>query len=66
MSKLNEIEAASEDLPPEDKRQLIVFLAARLRAGGSSLPEPRDFSTEQVRGWVAEDEADLRRFQAGK
>jgi len=66
MSKLNEIEAASEELSAEEKRQLIVFLAARLRAGGSGMPEPRSFSVEEMNGWVAEDEADMRRFQAGK
>jgi hypothetical protein len=66
MSKLNEIEAASEDLSAEEKRQLIVFLAARLRAGGSIMPEPRTFSREQINGWIAEDEADMRRFQQGK
>lgn len=66
MSKLNEIEAASEDLSAEEKRQLIVFLAARLRAGGSGMPEPRSFSSEQINRWLAEDEADMRQFQAGK
>jgi hypothetical protein len=66
MSKLNEIETASEGLPPEDIRQLIVFLAARLRAGGGTMPEPRSFSQAQMNGWIAEDEADMRRFQAGK
>ena len=30
MSKLNEIEAASEELSAEEKRQLIVFLAGRI------------------------------------
>ena len=63
MSKLNELEAGSEGLSPEEKRQLIVFLAARLRAEGSTLPEPRTFSIEQINGWIAEDEADLRRFR---
>jgi hypothetical protein len=66
MSKLDEIEAASEDLSAEEKRQLIVFLTARLRAGGSIMPEPRSFSTEQMNQWVTEDEADMRHFQAGK
>ena len=66
MSKLNELEAGSEDLTPEEKQQLILFLATRLRAGGSSLPDPRTYSIEQVNGWIAEDEADMRRFQQGK
>ena len=30
------------------------------------MPEPRDFSLEQMRGWIAEDEEDMRRFNEGK
>ena len=66
MSKLDEIEAAAETLPPEEKQQLMLFLATRLRGQGVGMPEPRKFSREQMAGWLAEDEADMRRFQQGK
>lgn len=66
MSKLEEIEAAAEALPPEEKQQLLLFLAARLRTQGTRLPEPRKFPREQMAGWITEDEADLRRFREGK
>lgn len=66
MSKLEEIEAAAEALPPEEKQQLMLFLATRLRAQGLKLPEPRKFSAEQMKAWVAEDEADMARFKRGK
>lgn len=66
MSSLAEIEAAADALPPEEKQQLLLFLAARLRAQGARMPEPRKFSREQMASWIAEDEADMRRFQEGE
>jgi hypothetical protein len=63
---LDEIEAAVETLSPQQKQELLLFLAARLRAQGGKLPEPRRFSGDAVAGWVAEDEADMRRFRDGK
>ncbi|TAK98394.1 MAG: hypothetical protein EPO07_12070 [Verrucomicrobia bacterium] len=63
MSTLAEIEKAAEKLPPEQKQELILFLGARLRAERAGLPEPRQFSREQVQSWLAEDEADLKRLQ---
>ena len=65
VSKLDEIEAA-ESLPPEQKQELMLFLATRLRAQGAVLPEPRKFSREQMAGWIAEDEADMVRFRDGR
>ena len=65
MSKLEEIEAAAETLPPEEKQQLMLFLASRLHNSGLKMPEPRKFSHEQLQAWIAEDEADMRRFQNG-
>ena len=64
MSKLEEIEAAAEALPPEEKQQLMLFLATRLRAQGLKMPEPLKFSSDQMAAWVAEDEADMSRFQS--
>jgi hypothetical protein len=65
MSTLVEIENAVEALPAEQKQELLLFLAARLRAAGARLPEPRKFSRAQVENWIAEDEAELQRFQRG-
>lgn len=66
MSTLTEIEAAADALSPEQKQELLLFLATRLRAQGATLPPPRKFSRQQVSDWVAEDEADMRRFREGK
>ena len=63
MSSLAEIEKAAEALPPEQKQELMLFLGARLRADRAGLPEPRQFSREKIQSWVAEDEADLKRFR---
>jgi hypothetical protein len=66
VSKLDEIEAAAEALAPEEKQELMLFLATRMRAQGLQMPEPRKFSRDQMAGWIAEDEADMRRFEQGK
>jgi hypothetical protein len=63
MSTLAEIEKAAEQLPPQQKQELMLFLGARLRAERAGLPEPRQFSREQVQSWIAEDETDLKRFR---
>lgn len=60
MSTLAEIEAAVDALPTKEKQELLIFLAARLRADGQALPEPRRFSREQMASWIAEDEEDMR------
>jgi hypothetical protein len=66
VSKLDEIEAAAEALAPEEKQELMLFLATRMRAQGLQMPGPRKFSSDQMAGWMAEDEADMRRFEQGK
>ncbi len=66
MSTLSEIEAAAERLLPEQKQELMLFLAARLRSQGAKAPETLRFSREQVAGWIAEDEVDMRCFQKGE
>jgi hypothetical protein len=65
MSTLAEIEAAADQLPPEEKQELILFLATRLRATGAEMPPPRSFSKEQIQQWVADDEEGYRRFVGG-
>lgn len=66
MSTLAQIEAAAENLPPEQKQELLLFLATRLRSERAALPEPRKLSREQMASWIAEDEADMRRFREGQ
>ena len=61
MSTLAEIEQAADTLTPEQKQELILFLAARLRANGAQMPVPRKFTKEEMAGWIAEDEADMER-----
>jgi hypothetical protein len=60
MSSLSEIAAAVDALPPGDKQELLLFLAARLREQSGDLPPPRKFSREQLEAWIAEDEADMQ------
>ena len=62
MSTLNEIEAAADSLPAEQKQELFLFLAARLRGAGQ-LPSPREFSREQIASWIMDDEAGMSRLQ---
>ena len=64
MSTLGEIEATADALPPEQKQELMLFLAARLRANGAKMPRPRVFSSDEIANWIARDEADLARFKA--
>jgi hypothetical protein len=66
MSNLAEIEASADALPLEQKQELMLFLATRLRAQGAPMPEPRKFSREQTAAWIAEDEAEMPRFREGK
>ena len=63
MSTLTEIEAAVDTLPAADKQELLLFLAARLRAQAGPLPVPRTFPSEQVKAWIAEDEAAMQQFR---
>lgn len=65
MKTLAEIERAAEQLPGAEQTELMYFLAQRLDEASLPLPEPREFSTEQLQQWMDEDEADLRRFKAG-
>jgi len=65
MSTLSEIEEAAARLSPEQKQELILFLAARLRADGAEMPSPRKYSREEMDSWVARDEADMEDFRRG-
>lgn len=65
MSTLTEIESAVDALPAADKQELLLFLAARLRAEGGQLPAPRKFSSKQINAWIAEDEAEMQHLGDG-
>jgi hypothetical protein len=65
MKTLAEIESAVEELPPKQKTELLLFVAQSLREEQAPLPEPRVFSDEQLRTWMDEDEAAMRRFKPG-
>jgi hypothetical protein len=65
MSTLQEIEAAVDALPTAQKQELLLFLAARLRAQGGALPQSRKFSREQLDTWISEDEADEKAPRRG-
>jgi len=65
MSTLTEIEVAADRLLPAEKQELLLFLATRLRAERATLPEPRKFTIEEMAGWIAEDDADMRRLLEG-
>ena len=64
MSTLLEIERAADSLSPEDKEELLRFLAMRLRKDRAE-PPPRIFSQEELASMIAEDEADGDRFRQG-
>ena len=64
MTTLPEIEAAADALSPQQKQELFLFLAARLRTDATQLPTPREFSREQIDSWIADDEEGMRRFEA--
>jgi hypothetical protein len=67
MSTLAEIEAAVDSLPAQEKEELFLFLAARLRAASSAeLPAPRKFTREQMEGWIKDDEEGMTRFREGR
>jgi hypothetical protein len=65
MDTLTEIEAAADASSPDQKQELFLFLAARLRAGSNPLPASREIKREQIEAWIANDEEGMRRFKAG-
>lgn len=64
MKTLVEIERAVEELSSGEKTELLLFVAQRLREEQAPLPEPGDFSDEQLRAWMDEDEKAMRRFRS--
>lgn len=66
MSTLAEIESAVDALPAAEKQELLLFLAARLRAESGRLPAPRKFTREQLDAWIAEDDSEMNRARNSK
>jgi hypothetical protein len=66
MRTVVEIKCAAEELPSAQRTELLLFLAETLRKEQAPLPEPRQFSTEQLHTWMDEDEEAMRRFKAGE
>jgi len=62
VSSLAEIEIAADSLSPEEKEELLRFLAIRLR---KERPQPavRIFSDQELAAMLAEDEADGERLR---
>jgi hypothetical protein len=65
MSSLAEIEAAAESLSPEEKQELLRFLATRLR-GQRPPAKPRIYSDEEIDAMLREDEADGQRLREAR
>ena len=66
MSTLAEIERAAVKLPAGEQQLLLRFLLRVVPVSEAEMPEPRTFSEEEIQGWLAEDEASMRRFREGK
>ena len=64
MTTFAEIKAAADSLPADQKQELFLFLAARLRGAGQ-LPSPV-LSPEQIEAWIAAEEAGTTRFKDGR
>jgi hypothetical protein len=62
MTTLADIETAAAALTEGQKQELLLFLAASLRRARAQAPEPRQFSADTIKAWIAEDEADFERL----
>ena len=59
MGNFLEIESAARRLSAEERRRLLLSLAASLREEGRPLPAPRSFTSAEMQAWIKEDERDL-------
>ncbi len=66
MSSLSDIEEAAVKLPANEQQKLLRFLLRVVPVFDAELPLPREFSADEIKGWLAEDEAGMRKFQTGK
>lgn len=65
MGDFLEIESAAKRLSAEERRRLILSLAASLREEGRPLPSPRRFTSAEIEAWIEEDERDLAEYRGG-
>jgi len=65
MQSFVDIEKAVQNLSATQQAELLLFVAERLRSQCVPLPEPREFSAEQLQRWLDEDEQAMERFRAG-
>jgi hypothetical protein len=65
ISTLMDIEQAAVKLPAGEQHQLLRFLLRVVPVTEAKLPLPRHFSEEEIQGWLAEDEASMRRLREG-
>jgi hypothetical protein len=65
MSTLMDIEQAAVKLPAQEQQQVLRFLLRVVPVAEVELAASRQFSEEEIQGWLAEDEASMRRFQTG-
>lgn len=63
MGDFQEIESAARRLSAEERRRLILSLAASLREEGRPLPAPRVFGSGEVADWIKQDERDLAEYR---
>ena len=61
-----DIEQAAVKLSAEEQQRLLRFLLRVVPMTETELPAPRQFTEEEIQGWLAEDEASMRRFREGK
>ena len=59
MGNFLEIESAARSLSAEERRRLLLSLAASLREEGRPLPAPRSFTSAEMQSWLKEDEREL-------
>ncbi len=64
MSVMNDLKSAAIALPVQEREELLLVLASSLREELVLLPPPRDFSAEEIQGWIADDESGMREFLA--
>jgi hypothetical protein len=62
MTTLADLKIAADALTEAEKQELLLFLAASLRRTRAQRPEPRQFSAETIKAWIADDEADFERL----
>jgi hypothetical protein len=65
MSSLAEIELAIGRLRPDEREELLAFVAASIRQERGTLPPVRNFSREEIDGWINADESEGESFRAG-